>query len=76
MTAEILNAIDGCSLEPDSEDIQHQVDRYCVGIEDLISEWSLSSTMMDDSKSELLRSLIADHVSARQITRRCTLDSC
>jgi hypothetical protein len=76
MTAEILNVIDGYSLGTDSEDLQHQVDRFCVGIEDLISEWSLSSTMMDDSKSELLRSLTADHVSARQITRRCTWDLC
>lgn len=66
MTAEILNAIDAYPVDTEGQDIQRQVDRFCVGIEDLICEWSLCSTMMDESKTEFLRYLVADHVSAKR----------
>lgn len=69
MTAEILNAIDDYLPGTHCEDIQHQVDRFCATMEDLVSEWNLRSMMTDTSKGIVLRYLVADHVSTRSVTR-------
>lgn len=65
MTAEMINIIDEYTPDTPAEELQQKVDRFCTGIEDLLSEWNLLSIMMDESKSELVRYLTADHVSAR-----------
>lgn len=66
LTAEMLNTIDGFPSSTTEEEIHQQVDRFCVGMEGLICEWKLSSIMMDETKSELVRYLVADHVSGNQ----------
>lgn len=65
MTAEILNAIDDCQTSERDEVIQGTVDTFCLGLESLMKEWNLESIMRDDSQTETLRYLVADHSEKR-----------
>lgn len=59
MTAETLNEIDNSE---NREEVQQKVDDFCVQIENLMVEWRMESTMRDNSMSQSLRYLVADHV--------------
>lgn len=61
-TAEMLNEIDACPPHSREEPIQQKVDEFCLKLEDLMVEWRLEAIMADESKDEVLRYLIADHV--------------
>lgn len=63
MTAEMLNEFDNNVPQDCNEVMQQKIDKYCIGLEDLMEEWKLDSLMNNVSQnSEMLRYLVADHV--------------
>ncbi|RDL40552.1 Uncharacterized protein BP5553_00531 [Venustampulla echinocandica] len=62
MTAEMLNEIDNDLSHERDGGIQHQVDDFCIQLENLMAEWKMESIMRDNDMPQTLRYLIADHV--------------
>lgn len=60
-TAEIINKIDG--IQPcQNQSIEQEVDEFCKGLEDLMIEWNIETLVNDQTKDDLFRYLLADHI--------------
>jgi hypothetical protein len=62
LTAEMINAIDDAVVQDSTNDLEGEVEIFCLKLENLMGEWNMEDTMHDISRDEALRWLIADHV--------------